>query len=68
MSQFFTSLVLAIWISAIALIAIQNATPISLQFLNVQSVEIPLGLILAFSTSLGLIGSALAIGIWRSGS
>lgn len=68
MSQFLTSLILAIWISAIALIAIQNATPISLQFLNVQSVEIPLGLILAFSTSLGLIGSALAIGIWRSGS
>jgi uncharacterized integral membrane protein len=66
MTQFLISLVVAIWVSAIALLAIQNATPVSLQFLNIQSVEIPLGLVMAFSASIGMIGAALSLGIWRS--
>lgn len=65
MSRFFTSLIIAFWVSAIALIAIQNATPVSLRFLGLQSVEIPIGLIMAFSASLGMIGTALVLGAWR---
>lgn len=49
-----------------ALIAIQNATPVVFQFLTVQSVAIPLGLVLAFSASLGMVGAALAIGFWQA--
>jgi uncharacterized integral membrane protein len=65
MSRFFTSLIIAFWVSAIALIAIQNATPVSLRFLGLQSVEIPIGLVIAFSASLGMIGTALVLGAWR---
>ncbi len=66
MTRFITSLVLAVWISAMALIAIQNATPVALQFLGIQSVAIPVGLLMAFSASLGMVGAALAIGFWQS--
>jgi uncharacterized integral membrane protein len=65
MARFLTSLIVAIWVSLIALIAIQNATPISLQFLGVRSVEIPFGLVMAFSASLGMVGTALLLGIWQ---
>ncbi|MGF1494028.1 MAG: lipopolysaccharide assembly protein LapA domain-containing protein [Microcoleaceae cyanobacterium] len=50
-----TSLILAGWISAIALLALQNATPVSLKFLAFESIQIPVGLVLAFSVSLGAI-------------
>ncbi len=55
-----TACIVAGWIAAIALIAIQNATPITLQFLTVQSIEIPFGLVLAFSVVLGILGTAIA--------
>lgn len=66
MTRFFTSLIVAFWVSAIALIAIQNATPVSLQFLNVQTIEIPLGLVMAFSASIGMVGAALAVNSWQA--
>lgn len=66
MTRFITSLVLAVWISAMALVAIQNATPVALQFLGIQSVAIPVGLLMAFSASLGMVGAALALGFWQS--
>lgn len=66
MSRLFTSLITAFWVSAIALIAIQNATPVSLRFLGLQSVEVPIGLVVAFSASLGMVGTALILGAWRA--
>lgn len=66
MTRFLTSIIVAIWISAIALIAIQNATPISLQFLGLRTVEIPIGLVLAFSASLGMIGTTVVLGVWQA--
>lgn len=66
MTRFLTSIIVAIWISAIALIAIQNATPISLQFLGLRTVEIPIGLVLAFSASLGMIGTTAVLGVWQA--
>jgi uncharacterized integral membrane protein len=66
MTRFLTSLIVAIWVSAIAVVAIQNATPVSLRILNVQSVEIPIGLVLAFSASLGIVGASLGLGLWQT--
>lgn len=66
MTRFLTSLILALWVSAIALIAIQNAAPVSLQFLNVQTIEIPLGLVLAFSASIGMVATAAVLNFWQS--
>ncbi|VXD23255.1 lipopolysaccharide assembly protein LapA domain-containing protein [Planktothrix paucivesiculata] len=54
-----TSFILAFWMSAIAILAIQNATPITLRFLFLESVQLPVGVILAFSVSLGVLGGAL---------
>lgn len=55
-----TSLLLTGWISAIAILAIQNFSPVSLRFLGFQSINIPVGLVLAFSVGIGILGTAIA--------
>ena len=64
LAPFLTSLVVAIWVIAIAIISVQNATPVSLKFLTFQSIQIPMGLVLAFSAVVGLIGMALLQPLW----
>ena len=63
-APFLTSLVVAVWVIAIAIISVQNATPVSLKFLTFQSIQIPMGLVLAFSACVGLIGMALLQPLW----
>jgi uncharacterized integral membrane protein len=58
------SLIVAIWVVAIAIISVQNATPVSLKFLTFQSIQIPLGLLMAFSAGAGLLGMALLQPLW----
>ncbi|CEJ44680.1 LapA family protein [Umezakia ovalisporum] len=58
------SLIVAIWLAAIAIISVQNATPVSLKFLTFQSIQIPVGLVLAFSVGVGLIGMAILQPLW----
>ncbi|MBD2435459.1 LapA family protein [Nostoc sp. FACHB-110] len=58
------SVVVAVWIVAIAIISVQNATPVSLKFLSFQSIQIPVGLVLAFSAALGVIGIAVLQPLW----
>lgn len=55
------SLILALWVSAIAVISVQNATPISLKFIGFRSIEMPVGIILAFTVGVGLIISAILL-------
>lgn len=55
-----TSLLLSAWIGAIAILAIQNFSPVSLRFLGFQSIEVPVGLVLAFSVGVGILGTAIA--------
>jgi len=55
-----TSLLLSAWIGAIAILAIQNFSPVSLRFLGFQSISIPVGLVLAFSVGIGIVGTAIA--------
>ncbi|HBQ97288.1 lipopolysaccharide assembly protein LapA domain-containing protein [Roseofilum sp. Belize BBD 4] len=59
------TLLLSVWISAIAILSVQNATPVSLKFLLFESVQIPVGILLAFSASLGLLAGLLILP-WRS--
>ncbi|MBW4455756.1 MAG: LapA family protein [Nostoc indistinguendum CM1-VF10] len=63
-APFLTTLIIAIWVIAIAIISVQNATPVSLKFLTFQSIQIPIGLLLAFSAGVGLIGMALLQPLW----
>lgn len=54
-----TACIVAVWVGAIALIAIQNAAPITLRFLTFQTIEIPFGLVIAFSVMIGILGTAI---------
>ncbi len=53
----------ALWVLAIAIIAVQNATPIALQFLTFQSVALPFGVILSFGVVVGMLGTALLLAL-----
>ncbi|MBD2088540.1 DUF1049 domain-containing protein [Microcoleus sp. FACHB-1515] len=61
MANFLTALILGAWVCAIALISVQNATPVSLRFLTFQSVAIPVGVVLAFCATLGMVSMAIAL-------
>jgi uncharacterized integral membrane protein len=60
-----TSLILATWVSAIAIFSIQNITPVSLKFLTSETIQLPVGIILAFSVAVGAIGGAIAPVLWQ---
>jgi uncharacterized integral membrane protein len=47
--------IVAIWIVAIALLSVQNATLVSLKFLLWQTVPLPAGLLLAIALSGGIL-------------
>lgn len=68
LTNLLTSIIVAIWVVAIAILSVQNATPVSLKFLTYQSIQLPVGLVLAFSAGLGIIGTALTQPLWLSGS
>ncbi|MEA5451257.1 hypothetical protein VB780_21935 [Leptolyngbya sp. CCNP1308] len=55
------ALVPAIWVVAIAIIAVQNATPVSIQLLTLQSIAIPFGVLLAFCVAAGMLAAALVL-------
>jgi uncharacterized integral membrane protein len=38
----------ALWVAAISILSVQNATPVALQFLWFESVELPVGVVLSF--------------------
>lgn len=61
MAKVLIPLIAAVWIGGVALIAIQNATPIAFQFLGFQSIQMPLGLVLAFSVAIGMAGTAMLL-------
>ncbi len=52
------SIIVALWIMAIAIVSVQNATPVSLRFLTFESIKIPLGLLLTFFVALGIIAAS----------
>ncbi|WP_198806144.1 hypothetical protein [Leptolyngbya sp. BL0902] len=59
------ALIPALWVVAIAIVAVQNATPVSLRLLMLQSIEIPFGVLLAFGAAGGMVVAAL--GLWLLG-
>ncbi|MEG5063461.1 LapA family protein [Microcoleus sp. B3-A4] len=59
------SFVVALLVSAIGIISVQNAAPVSLNFIFFQSIQLPVGVVLAMSLSAGLIGGALLQPLWN---
>ncbi|MFM7471307.1 MAG: hypothetical protein ACKO5P_07365 [Nodosilinea sp.] len=58
MVRFLFALIPALWVGAIAIIAVQNATPVSLQLFTLHSIAIPFGVWLAFAASGGMVVTA----------
>lgn len=48
-------LIVALTLISIAILSVQNATLVAIKFFGFQSIEMPLGVILAFCASLGAI-------------
>ncbi|MGB3200592.1 MAG: lipopolysaccharide assembly protein LapA domain-containing protein [Nodosilinea sp.] len=61
MIRVIVALVPALWVVAIAIIAVQNATPVSFRLLTLQSIEIPFGVLLAFCAAAGMLAAALVL-------
>ena len=59
------STIVALWIMAIAIVSVQNATPVSLKFLTFESIQIPVGLVLAFCVGFGIIGTSVLQPLWN---
>ena len=54
-TRLLNSLIVAIFIVAIAIFSIQNIEDVSLKFLTFESITIPLGVLLAFFSGVGMI-------------
>ncbi|ADI63892.1 lipopolysaccharide assembly protein LapA domain-containing protein [Trichormus azollae] len=61
------AVIIAVWVMTIALISVQNATPVSLRFLGLQSIHMPFGLVLAFVVAGGLLTMAILQPLWGLG-
>ncbi|MFH7244961.1 MAG: hypothetical protein ACHWZW_19165 [Spirulina sp.] len=55
----------ALWVAAIAIVAVQNATPVSIRLLTLQSIEIPFGVLLAFGAAGGMVAAAVGLALLR---
>ncbi|MDJ0571541.1 MAG: LapA family protein [Pleurocapsa sp. MO_192.B19] len=49
------SLILATWVIAIAIFSIQNIQDVSVKFLVFESITVPVGVLLAFCSGIGMI-------------
>ncbi|MEO0489594.1 MAG: lipopolysaccharide assembly protein LapA domain-containing protein [Cyanobacteria bacterium P01_A01_bin.123] len=64
MNKLLLGLVPGLWIAAMAVISVQNATPIAIKFLTFRSIEIPLGVAMGFCAATGMILTALLLFVW----
>ena len=66
MAKLVIMVIVAFWVSAIALLSVQNAAPVALRFLTFQSVQLPMGLVVAFSAAIGMVGMAIVLPLLQS--
>ncbi len=64
-TNFISSVMLATGIVAIAIFSIQNIKPVSLKFIIFQSIQIPVGVLLAFCAGVGIILGSLLPLLWQ---
>ncbi|MDJ0897638.1 MAG: LapA family protein [Xenococcus sp. MO_188.B8] len=65
-ANFISSLMLAFWVSAIAIFSIQNIQLVSIKFLVWQSIQMPVGVLLAICAGSGIILGSLLPLLWQS--
>ncbi len=59
------ALIPALWVAVIAIVAVQNATPVSIRLLTLRSIEIPFGVLLAFGAAGGMVAAAIGLELLR---
>ena len=64
-ASFISSLILAVWVSAIAIFSIQNIQLVSVKFFIWQSIQIPVGVLLAICAGIGIILGSLLPLFWQ---
>lgn len=64
MDKVILAVIPAVWVVGMAIVSVQNATPVSLKFLAFESVEVPVGVVLSLCAAGGMVltGVAIAIG------
>ena len=67
LASLLTSSVVAVWIVAISILSMQNADPIRLRFLRYQTIQLPVGFVLAVSAGAGVVATALIQPLWGIG-
>jgi putative membrane protein len=65
LTNFLSSLILAIGLGLLTTFAIQNVTPASLKFLLFESIQLPISILLAFCFGMGLLFGALMPILWQ---
>lgn len=66
-TNFLASSIVAGWIVTMAVFAIQNVKPVSLKFLQFQSINLPAGILLSFCLGVGFfLGSLLPVFLRKS--
>ncbi|MFB2896409.1 lipopolysaccharide assembly protein LapA domain-containing protein [Aerosakkonemataceae cyanobacterium BLCC-F50] len=61
------SVIVAVWMMAIAILSVQNATLVTLKFLAYESIRLPVGVVLAFSAAAGaIVGAIVALPLFTS--
>ncbi|MCS6812254.1 MAG: lipopolysaccharide assembly protein LapA domain-containing protein [Cyanobacteria bacterium] len=65
MARILLAFIVAAWVSGIAILSVQNATLVSVQFLTLRSVQMPVGILLAFCVAIGAIVMAVLQVIWN---
>ena len=60
-----SSLIMAAWIGAIAIFSIQNIQDVSLKFIVFESINFPIGVLLAFCAGAGMILGSLLPLLWQ---
>ncbi|MEB3119833.1 MAG: lipopolysaccharide assembly protein LapA domain-containing protein [Snowella sp.] len=58
-TNFLASAIVGGWIMTMAVFAIQNIQPVSLKFLQFESIKVPIGVLLAFSLGIGFFIAAI---------
>ena len=64
-ANFVSSLILAIWVGVIAIFSIQNIQLVSVKFFVWQSIQIPVGVLLAICAGVGIILGSLLTLLWQ---
>ena len=67
-SNLLSSLLLGTWIILGSVMAVQNATGVSLKFLGGETIQIPVGVLLALVVAVGVILGAIVPIIWQVSS